>query len=93
MYLIDTVKINSQKIRQAATIGWIPYAASGVGSLCGGWLSSRLLSSGHSVNAARKIALKDLRGALPADTPTVTPQQREAILRDRRATLQQRPLW
>jgi ACS family hexuronate transporter-like MFS transporter len=44
-------------LRQAATIGWIPYAASGVGSLCGGWLSSRLLSSGRSVNAARKIAL------------------------------------
>lgn len=44
-------------LKQAATIGWIPYAASGVGSLCGGWLSSRLLSSGYSVNAARKIAL------------------------------------
>jgi ACS family hexuronate transporter-like MFS transporter len=44
-------------LKQAATIGWIPYAASGVGSLCGGWLSSRLLSSGRSVNAARKIAL------------------------------------
>jgi ACS family hexuronate transporter-like MFS transporter len=28
-----------------------------VGSLCGGWLSSRLLASGRSVNAARKIAL------------------------------------
>jgi ACS family hexuronate transporter-like MFS transporter len=44
-------------LKQAATIGWIPYAASGVGSVCGGWLSSRLLSSGRSVNAARKIAL------------------------------------
>jgi ACS family hexuronate transporter-like MFS transporter len=44
-------------LKQAATIGWIPYAASGVGSLAGGWLSSRLLSSGRSVNAARKIAL------------------------------------
>lgn len=44
-------------LKQAATIGWIPYAASGVGSLCGGWLSSRLLLSGRSVNAARKIAL------------------------------------
>ncbi|UIJ44206.1 MFS transporter [Sphingomonas cannabina] len=44
-------------LKQAATIGWIPYAASGVGSLCGGWLSSRLLSSGWSVDAARKIAL------------------------------------
>jgi ACS family hexuronate transporter-like MFS transporter len=44
-------------LKQAATIGWIPYAASGVGSLCGGWLSSRLLTSGRSVDAARKIAL------------------------------------
>ncbi|WP_429275376.1 MFS transporter [Novosphingobium gossypii] len=44
-------------LRQAATIGWIPYAASGVGSLAGGWLSSSLLSSGRSVDAARKIAL------------------------------------
>ena len=44
-------------LKQAATIGWIPYVASGVGSLCGGWLSSRLLVSGRSVDAARKIAL------------------------------------
>jgi ACS family hexuronate transporter-like MFS transporter len=44
-------------LKQAATIGWIPYAASGIGSLCGGFLSSRLLASGRSVNAARKIAL------------------------------------
>ncbi len=44
-------------LKQAATIGWIPYAASGLGSLCGGWLSSRLLASGRSANAARKIAL------------------------------------
>ena len=52
-------------LRQAATIGWIPYAASGVGSLCGGWLSSRLLSSGHSVNAARKIALGASAACMP----------------------------
>jgi len=44
-------------LKQAATIGWIPYAASGVGSLCGGFLSSRLLASDYSLNAARKIAL------------------------------------
>ncbi len=44
-------------LKQAASIGWIPYAASGVGSLAGGYLSSRLLRSGLSVNAARKIAM------------------------------------
>jgi len=44
-------------LKQAASVGWIPYAASGIGSLCGGYLSSRLLARNFSVNAARKIAL------------------------------------
>lgn len=52
-------------LKQAATIGWIPYAASGVGSLCGGWLSSRLLSTGRSVDAARKIALALSAACMP----------------------------
>lgn len=50
-------EVHGFDLKQAATIGWMPYAASGVGSVCGGWLSSRLLSSGRSVNAARKVAL------------------------------------
>lgn len=41
----------------ASRVGWIPYAASGVGCLVGGALSSWLLRRGASVNAARKIAL------------------------------------
>jgi len=52
-------------LRQAAAIGWIPYAASGLGSLCGGWLSSRLLLAGRSVNAARKIALALSAACMP----------------------------
>ena len=52
-------------LKQAATIGWIPYAASGVGSLLGGWLSSRLLAGGRSVNAARKIALAISAALMP----------------------------
>ncbi len=52
-------------LKQAATIGWIPYAASGIGSLCGGWLSSRLLSSGRSVDASRKIALGISAACMP----------------------------
>jgi ACS family hexuronate transporter-like MFS transporter len=44
-------------LKQAASVGWIPYAASGIGSLCGGYLSSRLLARNFSVNASRKIAL------------------------------------
>lgn len=44
-------------IKAVGTVAWIPYAASGLGCLCGGGLSSWLLHRGSSVNAARKVAL------------------------------------
>jgi MFS transporter, ACS family, hexuronate transporter len=44
-------------IRHVSTFGWIPYAASGVGSFLGGWFSSRLMRTGHSLNYSRKAAL------------------------------------
>jgi ACS family hexuronate transporter-like MFS transporter len=53
-YLFETQHFD---LKQAGSIGWIPYAASGVGCLAGGGLSSLLLRRGFSVNAARKIAL------------------------------------
>jgi len=53
-FLMETFNL---KFSAATGVGWIPYAASGVGCLVGGALSSRLLSRGMSVNAARKIAL------------------------------------
>ncbi len=53
-YLMETFNL---KFSAASGVGWIPYAASGVGCLVGGALSSRLLSRGMSVNASRKIAL------------------------------------
>ncbi|MFK3891252.1 MFS transporter [Sphingomonas sp. NPDC079357] len=52
-------------LKQAATIGWIPYAAAGVGSVAAGGLSSRLLARGASVNAARKIALGACAACMP----------------------------
>lgn len=36
---------------------WIPYAASGVGSFMGGWLSSWLLCRGHTLGFSRKAVL------------------------------------
>lgn len=53
-YLLETFQVD---IKAASSVGWIPFAASGVGALFGGGLSSVLLRSGLSVNAARKIAL------------------------------------
>ncbi|MEJ2077988.1 MAG: MFS transporter [Acidobacteriota bacterium] len=53
-YLFDAYQFD---IKQASNIGWIPYAASGVGCLVGGGLSSWLLMRGYSVNFSRKMAL------------------------------------
>ena len=53
-FLMETFHL---KFSAASSVGWIPYAASGVGCLCGGGLSSWLLRRGLSVNASRKMTL------------------------------------
>ena len=61
-FLFDSFQLD---IKTAGAIGWIPYAASGVGSFCGGMLSSWLLRRGHSVNLARKVALGASAALMP----------------------------
>ena len=61
-YLFDAHHFD---LKQAGSIGWIPYAASGVGCLCGGVFSSWLLHRGHSVNRARKLALGASAALMP----------------------------
>ncbi len=56
---------HSFDLKQAATIGWIPYAAAGVGSVAAGTFSSWLLARGLSVNAARKLALGVCAACMP----------------------------
>jgi hypothetical protein len=41
----------------------------------------------------RKVALTDLRTALPAQTRFVTAEERVRQIRERRRLLLQRPLW
>jgi ACS family hexuronate transporter-like MFS transporter len=53
-------------IKHVSAFGWIPYAASGVGSFLGGWFSSRLMRSGHSLNYSRKLALGISAALMPA---------------------------
>jgi MFS transporter, ACS family, hexuronate transporter len=55
------------KFNAATSVGWIPYAAAGVGCLVGGGMSSWLLNRKVSLNASRKIAL----GASAAFMPWV----------------------
>jgi ACS family hexuronate transporter-like MFS transporter len=53
-YLYD---VRGFDTKQVGYFAWIPYAASGVGSLCGGWFSSWLIRRGRSPNLSRKVAL------------------------------------
>ena len=62
-YLYDIRGFDTKKVGYYA---WIPYAASGLGSLAGGWFSSWLLRKGLSVNAARKLALGASAAVMPA---------------------------
>ena len=51
-YLYDVCAFD---VKQVSYYGWIPYAASGVGSLLGGWLSSALLRRGRTLDLSRKF--------------------------------------
>jgi MFS transporter, ACS family, hexuronate transporter len=53
-YLYDARGFDTKSV---GTFAWIPYAASGIGCLCGGWLSSHLIINHASINRSRKIAL------------------------------------
>jgi ACS family hexuronate transporter-like MFS transporter len=52
-------------IKQVGYFAWIPYAASGLGSLLGGWFSSRLLRRGNSLSLSRKLALGGSAAVMP----------------------------
>ena len=53
-YLYDARGFDTKQVGYYA---WVPFAASGIGSLLGGWFSSRLIASGRSVDFSRKLAL------------------------------------
>lgn len=53
-------------VKQVGAYGWVPYAASGAGSLLGGWLSSALVRRGYSIDRSRKIALGLSAAVMPA---------------------------
>jgi MFS transporter, ACS family, hexuronate transporter len=62
-YLYDVLHFDT---KQVGYFAWIPYAAAGVGSLLGGWFSSRLIQRGFSLNLSRKIALGVSAGVMPS---------------------------
>ena len=68
---------------------WLDTAGYPSGAIQGRWTEC----ADNPIPSVRKVALADVRHSLPADTPTVSPAQREQALRDRRSQVQQRPLW
>ena len=53
-------------VKQVGAYAWVPYAASGVGCLLGGWLSSALLRNGRSIDFSRKLALGLSAAVMPS---------------------------
>jgi ACS family hexuronate transporter-like MFS transporter len=61
-YLYD---VRGFDTKQVGYYAWIPYAASGIGCLIGGWFSGWLLGRGKSLNVSRKVALGLSAGVMP----------------------------
>jgi len=53
-------------VKEIGAYAWLPYAASGVGCLLGGWLSSALIRRGRSIDFSRKWALGLSAAVMPA---------------------------
>lgn len=68
---------------------WLDPAGHATGAVQGRWTDC----SSTPIPRVTKVQLAELRSALPADTPTVTPAQREATIRERRLHFQLRPVW
>lgn len=68
---------------------WLDTAGYPQGAIQGRWTEC----SEQPMPSARKVKLSEITKYLPPSTPKVTPAQRDQIVRDRRAALQQRILW
>ncbi|MFM5931365.1 MAG: hypothetical protein ACKOPQ_10685 [Novosphingobium sp.] len=75
--------------RDPGVPNWLDTAGYAKGLVQGRWMDC----SSHPVPVVKKVKLSDLRQHLPADTGTVTPEQRQAIIRERRAAHAERPIW
>ncbi|MBS0475117.1 MAG: hypothetical protein JSR28_08190, partial [Proteobacteria bacterium] len=75
--------------RDPGVPNWLDTAGNATGVVQGRWTDC----TAQPMPSLRKVALADVRKALPKDTPVVTPQERDRQLRDRRAAFLQRILW
>jgi hypothetical protein len=75
--------------RDPGVANWLDTAGHAKGVVQGRWTEC----SAQPVPGLRKVKIDQVMRSLPANTPKVSPQEREQHVRDRRAALQQRNLW
>jgi len=68
---------------------WLDTAGYPQGLIQGRWFNC----DSQPVPSIRKVAFSDVRKALPSQTPTISPEERARLVRERRSAYQQRPLW
>jgi hypothetical protein len=75
--------------RDPGVPNWLDTAGHPRGLIQGRWTDC----DSQPIPSIRKLPFAEVRAALPPGTPTISKEQRERLLRDRRAAYQQRPLW
>lgn len=75
--------------RDPGVPNWLDTSGYASGAIQGRWFDA----SAAPIPEVRKLSISEVRGALPADTPQVTPAQRDAQLRERRIRAQMRVVW
>ncbi len=75
--------------RDPGVPNWLDTAGYPRGVIQGRWMDC----DSQPVPSVRKVLVSAVRQHLPPETGTVTPAQREQIIRARRAALLERPLW
>lgn len=68
---------------------WLDTAGYPRGAVQGRWLDC----DESPLPSMRKVALSEVRGLLPPDTPHISPDERDRLLRDRRHGAQMRTIW
>ena len=75
--------------RDPAVPNWLDTSGYPSGAIQGRWFDA----SSAPTPEVKKLKLADVRSALPEYTPVVTPQERDAALRERRIRAQMRVVW
>ena len=75
--------------RDPGVLNWLDTSGHPRGAVQGRWTGC----DSHPIPSARVVKTDEVLQSLPSGTPRVTAEERQRILRERRAALQQRPQW